>query len=136
MYIILMRHGEAEPETEDIANKNRSLTSKGMRQARKSARILSKFLKDNPIRIFTSPYQRTRQTAGILAEECFAEEIHTAEELLSSNWQMVLNHLLSSCSAAVKFDLAGITVIDYDLRWRQGKLVGYFTPSLKLMKKE
>ena len=76
MYIILMRHGEAEPETEDIANKNRSLTPKGMRQARKSARILSKFLKDNPIRIFTSPYQRTRQTAGILAEECFAEEIH------------------------------------------------------------
>ena len=156
MYIILMRHGEAEPETEDIANKNRSLTAKGMRQARKSARILSKFLKDNPIRIFTSPYQRTRQTAGILAEECFAEEIHTAEELLSSNWQMVLNHLisdgspialvslhlflqsylLSSCSAAVKFDLAGIAVIDYDLRWRQGKLVGYFTPSLKLMKKE
>ena len=145
MYIILMRHGEAEPETEDIANKNRSLTPKGMRQARKSARILSKFLKDNPIRIFTSPYQRTRQTAGILAEE-----------LLSSNWQMVLNHLisdgspialvshhpflqsylLSSCSAAVKFDLAGIAVIDYDLRWRQGKLVGYFTPSLKLMKKE
>lgn len=59
MYIILMRHGEAEPETEDIANKNRSLTPKGMRQARKSARILSKFLKDNPIRIFTSPYQRT-----------------------------------------------------------------------------
>ena len=56
MYIILMRHGEAEPETEDIANKNRSLTPKGMRQARKSARILSKFLKDNPIRIFTSPY--------------------------------------------------------------------------------
>lgn len=55
MYIILMRHGEAEPETEDIANKNRSLTPKGMRQARKSARILSKFLKDNPIRIFTSP---------------------------------------------------------------------------------
>ena len=156
MYIILMRHGEAEPETEDIANKSRSLTPKGMRQARKSARILSKFLKDNPIRIFTRPYHRTRQTAGILAEECFAEEIHTAEELLSSNWQMVLNHLisdgspialvshhpflqsylLSSCSAAVKFDLAGIAVIDYDLRWRQGKLVGYFTPSLKLMKKE
>lgn len=48
MYIILMRHGEAEPETEDIANKSRSLTPKGMRQARKSARILGKFLKDNP----------------------------------------------------------------------------------------
>ena len=156
MYIILMRHGEAEPETEDIANKNRSLTPKGMRQARKSARILSKFLKDNPIRIFTSPYQRTRQTAGILAEECFAEEIHTADELLQPNWQMVRNHLLqegspmalvshhpflqsyllTTCSAAVKFDLAGIAVIDYDLKWNQGKLIGYFTYDLRQLKKE
>lgn len=64
MYIILMRHGEAEPETEDIANKNRSLTPKGMRQARKSARILSKFLKDNPIRIFTSPYHARARRRG------------------------------------------------------------------------
>ena len=156
MYIILMRHGEAEPETEDISNRNRSLTPKGMRQARRTARVLGKFLKDNPIRIFTSPYHRTRQTAAILAEECFAEEIHTAEELVSSNWQMVLNHLvtdgapiafvshhpflqsylLSSCSAAIKFDLAGIAVIDYDLRWKEGKLVGYFTPALRQLKKE
>ncbi len=156
MYIILMRHGEAEPETEEISNRNRSLTPKGMRQARRTARVLSKFLKDNSIRIYTSPYYRTRQTAAILAEECFAEEIHTAEELVSTNWQMVLNHLisdgspvalvshhpflqsylLSACSAAIKFDLAGIAVIDYDLRWKEGKLAGYFTPGLRQLKKE
>ena len=156
MYIILMRHGEAEPEMESVSNRNRRLTPKGMRQARRSARMLAKFLKDNPIRIYTSPYYRTRQTAGILAEECFAEEIHTAEELTSSNWQMVLNHLisdgspialvshhpflqsylLSAASCAIKFDLAGIAIIDYDFRWKQGKLAGYLTPGLKQMKKE
>lgn len=43
MYIILMRHGEAEPETEDIANKNRSLTPKGMRQARKARAFSANF---------------------------------------------------------------------------------------------
>lgn len=74
MYIILMRHGEAVPQTEDITNRERGLTPKGMRQARRSSRMLARFLKDHPIRIFTSPYVRTRQTAGILAEECFAEE--------------------------------------------------------------
>lgn len=99
---------------------------------------------------------RTRQTAGILAEECFAEEIHTADELLQPNWQMVRNHLLqegsplalvshhpflqsyllTTCSAAVKFDLAGIAVIDYDLKWNQGKLIGYFTSDLRQLKKE
>ena len=79
MYIILMRHGEAVPQTEDITNRERGLTPKGMRQARRSSRMLARFLKDHPIRIFTSPYVRTRQTACILAEECFAEEIHTAD---------------------------------------------------------
>lgn len=156
MYIILMRHGEAVPQTEDITNRERGLTPKGMRQARRSSRILARFLKENPIRIFTSPYVRTRQTAGILAEECFAEAIHTADELLQPNWQMVRNHilqegspialvshhpflqayLLTTCSAAVKFDLAGIAVIDYDLKWNQGKLIGYFTSGLRQLKKE
>lgn len=156
MYIILMRHGEAVPQTEDITNRERGLTPKGMRQARRSSRILARFLKDHPIWIFTSPYVRTRQTAGILAEECFAEEIHTADELLQPNWQMVRNHLLqegspialvshhpflqsyllTTCSAAVKFDLAGIAVIDYDLKWNQGKLIGYFTSDLRQLKKE
>lgn len=156
MYIILMRHGEAVPQTEDITNRERGLTPKGMRQARRSSRILARFLKDHTIRIFTSPYVRTRQTAGILAEECFAEEIHTADELLQPNWQMVRNHLLqegspialvshhpflqsyllNTCSAAVKFDLAGIAVIDYDLKWNQGKLIGYFTSDLRQLKKE
>lgn len=55
MYIILMRHGEAVPQTEEASNQNRSLTSKGMRQVRKSARMLAHFLKENPIRIYTSP---------------------------------------------------------------------------------
>ena len=148
MYIILMRHGEAVPQTEDITNRERGLTPKGMRQARRSSRMLARFLKDHPIRIFTSPYVRTRQTAGILAEECF--------ELLQPNWQMVRNHLLqegspialvshhpflqsyllTTCSAAVKFDLAGIAVIDYDLKWNQGKLIGYFTSDLRQLKKE
>lgn len=156
MYIILMRHGEAVPQTEDITNRERGLTPKGMWQARRSSRMLARFLKDHPIRIFTSPYVRTRQTAGILAEECFAEEIHTADELLQPNWQMVRNHLLqegspialvshhpflqsyllTTCSAAVKFDLAGIAVIDYDLKWNQGKLIGYFTSDLRQLKKE
>ena len=156
MYIILMRHGEAVPQTEEVSNQNRSLTPKGMRQVRKSAWMLAHFLKENPIRIYTSPYYRTRQTAGILAEECFAEEIHTADELLQPNWQMVRNHLLqegspialvshhpflqsyllTTCSAAVKFDLAGIAVIDYDLKWNQGKLIGYFTSDLRQLKKE
>lgn len=55
MYIILMRHGEAVPQTEDITNRERGLTPKGMRQARRSSRMLARFLKDHPIRILHPP---------------------------------------------------------------------------------
>lgn len=156
MYIILMRHGEAEAETEEVINQNRSLTPKGMRQVWKSARILARFLKERPVRIYTSPYRRTRETAAILAEECFSEGIHTAEELLQPDWKMVRNHLvqdgspivfvshhpflqsylMTTAGAAVKFDLAGVAIIDYDIPWSQGKLMGYITPGLKDLKKE
>ena len=59
MYIILMRHGEAEPQTEDVANRDRRLTGKGRKQVFRSARALARFMKETPIRIFTSPFVRT-----------------------------------------------------------------------------
>lgn len=156
MYIILMRHGEAEPQTEDVANRDRRLTGKGRKQVFRSARALARFMKETPIRIFTSPFVRTRETAKILSQACFTEELHTADELLQENWHMVQNHLLTdgtpialvshhpflqsylltAASAAIKFETAGIAVIDYDLQWKQGRLIGYFTPGLSRLKKE
>lgn len=156
MYIILMRHGEAEPETEKLENRFRKLTGKGRKQVFRSARGLAHFLKETPIRIFSSPFTRTRETAKILSEACFTEEIHIADELLQGNWTMIQNHLLTegtpialvshhpflqsylltAASCAIKFETAGIAVIDYDLQWKQGKLIGYFTPGLSRLKKE
>lgn len=156
MYLILMRHGEAVPQTEDMANRDRKLTAEGKKAVRKSARILAHFLKEKPLRIYFSPFTRTRQTARILAEECFAEGFHMTEELLQGDFSLVERHLLTEGSpvvlvshhpflqsyllstggAAIKFETAAMAVIDYDLRWRQGKLLAYLTPALKNMKKD
>ncbi len=156
MYLILMRHGEAEPQTEENVNRERKLTKEGKSQARKTARMLSHFLKERPLRIFTSPFLRTRQTARILSEECFAEGLHMTEELLQGDFRRIADHiltdgaplalvshhpflqsyLLSVGNAAIKFEPASIAVIDYDVQWRQGKLIAYFTPELKKIKKE
>ena len=95
MYLILMRHGEAVPQTENISNRDRKLTREGKRQVRKVSRILARFLKERPLRIYTSPFLRTRQTARILSEECFAEGLHTSEDLLQGDFQMVANHILT-----------------------------------------
>lgn len=155
MYIILMRHGEAEEETPDKPNQDRALTRAGRKEVRKSAKMLAHFLKETPIRIFASPYKRTRETAYILSEQCFCSGMMTASELLTDQWQLVENHLivpgspialvshhpylsgylLSMGCSTVPFDTGGIAVVDYDLRWKKGKLIGYFSPALQGLRK-
>ena len=132
MYLILMRHGEAVPQTEDVPNRERRLTKEGKKQV------------------------RTRQTARILSEECFAEGLHLTEELLQGDFRRIENHLitdggplalvghhpflqsylLEAAGAGIQPDLASISVVDYDMAWKQGKLIAYFTPALKKLKKE
>lgn len=156
MYLIFMRHGEAVPQTEDVPNRERRLTKEGKKQVRTTSRMLARFLKDRPLRIFASPFMRTRQTARILSEECFAEGLHLTEELLQGDFRRIENHLitdggplalvghhpflqsylLEAAGAGIQPDLASISVVDYDMAWKQGKLIAYFTPALKKLKKE
>lgn len=156
MYLILMRHGEAVPQTENIANKNRSLTPKGVRQARKTARILARFLKGRKIEIIASPFLRTRQTAEILSEECKSGEVHTAEELLQGDFRLMASHLLkegkpmalvshhpflqnyllASAGAAVKFETGSMAVVKYDLSRKEGSLLAYFTAAIRDIREE
>lgn len=139
MYLILMRHGEAVPQTEDVPNRERRLTKEGKKQVRTTSRMLARFLKDRPLRIFASPFMRTRQTARILSEECFAEGLHLTEELLQGDFRRIENHLmtdggplalvghhpflqsylLEAAGAGIQPDLASISVVDYDMAWKQ-----------------
>lgn len=154
MYIICMRHGAAEPESDAVENRNRRLTEKGIRGAGKTADMLRHFLKGSRLTIYTSPYRRTKQTAEIAAEVC-GGSIQAAEELLQSAWGPVAAHCISGsgpillvghqpflqsylmtvAGAALKFAPASAAVIDYDPAWRQGQLIGYLSPDLKKLKK-
>lgn len=155
MYIILMRHGNAEAETEAVSNRNRALTEKGIRNVERTAGMLRHFLKENTLTIMASPYRRTRETAEIVSNVC-GGSVQTAEELVQSSWQLTAAHcllgegpillvshhpflqsyLMTVCGAAIQFDPAAAAVIDYDRQWRQGKLLGYFTPALRKLKKK
>ena len=68
MYLILMRHGEAVPQTEDVPNRERRLTKEGKKQVRTTSRMLARFLKDRPLRIFFFFFIRNSQTAIIFSE--------------------------------------------------------------------
>ena len=128
MYLILMRHGEAVPQTEDVPNRERRLTKEGKKQVRTTSRMLARFLKDRPLRIFASPFMRTRQTARIITDG--------GPLALVGHHPFLQSYLLEAAGAGIQPDLASISVVDYDMAWKQGKLIAYFTPALKKLKKE
>jgi phosphohistidine phosphatase len=65
MDLILWRHAEAEPATEEITDEFRKLTGKGAKQAGKIAYWLDSTLPET-CRILVSPTIRTRDTADAL----------------------------------------------------------------------
>lgn len=105
---------------------------------------------------FRKPFHAYPPDGEILSEECFAEGLHLTEELLQGDFRRIENHLitdggplalvghhpflqsylLEAAGAGIQPDLASISVVDYDMAWKQGKLIAYFTPALKKLKKE
>lgn len=154
MYIILMRHGTAEPAGDGEDNRNRRLTSKGVRGAERTADLLRSLLKGARLTIYTSPYRRTKETAEIVAKNC-GGHLEAADELLQASWGPVAAHCLGGdrpvllvghqpflqsylmiiAGAAIKFTPASAAIIDYDPKWRQGRLIGFLAPDLKKLKK-
>lgn len=157
MYLILMRHGDAEPMAEGIDNFHRCLIPKGMRRVRRTARILSHFLKGRDVQIYCSPFERTRQTAQIAAEEWAVNEIHTAGELTQPLWDSVqkgvladrsgpfllvshqpfLQHwLYEATGSIIEFQPGSAAVIRYVQTERKGMLSAYLSSDLRHLKKE
>ncbi|HYZ89183.1 MAG TPA: phosphohistidine phosphatase SixA, partial [Myxococcales bacterium] len=80
MEIFLVRHGVAVDRDGDIPDAFRSLTSKGRRRFRKTARSLARLGCKLDL-ILTSPLVRAVQTAEILASETKHGEVAVLEEL-------------------------------------------------------
>lgn len=81
MKIILVRHGEAEDPYHSESDRERKLTEKGVDDIHK----IGAFIRNSQLKvaeIFHSPYERTRLTAEILAQELgLGDHLLSAEEL-------------------------------------------------------
>ncbi|WP_447553220.1 phosphohistidine phosphatase SixA [Vreelandella sp. EE22] len=73
--LFIMRHGEAEPGSEDQA---RRLTSRGEREAAAMGAWLARHEHDARIALYASPYTRAQQT-GALISEAVGCRLHTLE---------------------------------------------------------
>ncbi len=92
MKILLIRHAESQANVSPskliiendngIANPVISLTEKGLKQAKENGLFLKKYLQDThlKIKVWNSPYQRTRQTMQISTNEFLSEVSHYRPE--------------------------------------------------------
>lgn len=95
MFLILMRHGEAEPKKPGVPDDERSLTQDGRTQVAKVAKILG--LK--PKYIVSSPLKRALETAEIIAEILGVGEVFERNELLPEYFDLDnLKYLLNTMS--------------------------------------
>lgn len=153
MYILLMRHGQAENETAFIKNADRNLTEKGEKDVKTISEVISKYFRDKKMKIFTSPYLRTRRTAEIFAKISGVNEVETVRELLQEEWYLtkslieenfvnvfvshhpfLQSYLNELTGAYIQVSTASCIIIDYDKFTRKGKLIAYITPDMKGIK--
>lgn len=66
MIVYIIRHGQAENQSDSGRDSDRNLTTLGREQASAIAQYLAGPDTQTPIRVFASPYTRTRQTAGAI----------------------------------------------------------------------
>ncbi|MBN2394871.1 MAG: histidine phosphatase family protein [Candidatus Atribacteria bacterium] len=86
--IILVRHGECQGNREDLfrGRSDFPLNKEGFNQARELAKELKSF---QPIKIFTSPLIRARQTAEAISQECNiqVEERYGMNNIELGSWE-------------------------------------------------
>lgn len=80
MRIHLVRHGDAEPVGEG-PDAERALTEDGRRRMRRQADAIAALVPGLD-RIATSPYQRARQTAAILADALAVDDVRDLDSLV------------------------------------------------------
>lgn len=95
MFLVLMRHGEAESKKPGVPDSERSLTQDGRSQVAKVARVLGL----RPKYVVSSPLKRALETAEIVAEILGVSEILQRSELLPEYFDLdSLRCLLNSIS--------------------------------------
>ena len=97
MDVYVLRHGEAEPRGDHVEEAHRKLTPRGRADVERVARV-ARGAKVAPELVFTSPYDRARETAKIAAGQLdFSGELLETKALLPNSnpeqlWKELRTH--------------------------------------------
>lgn len=144
--LILVRHGDAEPQSVDKQDKDRRLLKKGVKQMKRVANFIDK-MNYNLDRIIVSPYVRAIQSAEVILDELGEEanRIEIFEELSPDKDQLIfaqklkdfkdpstilvvghepyLSKLIGTLTKAqVEIKRGGVAVVEYDVSKSKGDL--------------
>ena len=144
--LIIVRHGDSEPQIQGKDDKERKLTKKGVKEMKRVANFIDK-LEINIDKIVSSPYLRAYQSAKEIIDELGIDEnkIEIYEELspdkdpsqfleklknfpdnvavLVVGHNPYLSNLIKALTGAnVDLEKGGIALIDYDLSKNKGVL--------------
>ncbi|AHC52080.1 phosphohistidine phosphatase [Sulfolobus acidocaldarius SUSAZ] len=143
--LIIVRHGEAEPQVDGTDDKDRKLIKKGIKQMKRVASLLDQM--DYTIdRYLTSTLMRAYQSAEVILDELGEDQgkIETLNELnpdrdpiefinrlkdldnisiLIVGHEPFLSHLIKSlCGGNVEMKKGALAVVEYDSKEGKGQL--------------
>ncbi|MEP6800191.1 MAG: phosphoglycerate mutase family protein, partial [Lapillicoccus sp.] len=89
--IVLVRHGESQGNVDDavyetVPDHALPLTEKGIEQAAATGARLSELLDGGTLRVYASPYTRTRQTIAALRLDVDPDEVRFEPRLREQDW--------------------------------------------------
>ena len=142
-----MRHGEVEECSKAVINKDCSLSTDGIYSVEQIAKWSSQIFKNTPVTIWASPYLRTMKTAMIVNSFLLSKGGRFTDTLMQDRWEIAVSSLIKEESpillvryqlylqsylmtmtfTAMKIVPAGIVILEYDVSWKQGKVIGYMT---------
>ncbi|MCG3109310.1 2,3-bisphosphoglycerate-dependent phosphoglycerate mutase [Metallosphaera sp. J1] len=141
--ILIVRHGESEPQTEGISDQDRKLVKKGVKQMRRVANFLEE-MGYEPTQIMVSPLLRAVQSAEVILDEMGLDmKAETVEDLLPDKDPSTLAEKLKGMqgivlivghephlsklvkaltSAEVEIKRGGVAVVEIDATENRSKL--------------
>lgn len=154
MQLMIMRHGDAEPNFRD--DQNRNLTTQGMIEVQKAGVWLHSIIQQVDYAL-VSPYVRAQQTFELMSDFVEVYQSETTHEVIPSGSASTVHEYVDALVAVKQnvdsmlivshmplvsylldnfcghfesrlFSTSGIAVLDYDVSKRVGVITDFYTP--------
>lgn len=150
MELVLIRHGIAETGTGSMPDADRALTRKGRRRLEAAMPAYCLLLRKKPVRIWTSPLARARESAEIIVEGLDAGPAERYDAIASGSFEALTQLLAKAdpndcivivghqphlgkwssriCGLDMPFRKGAIAAFSYDPTSSQGDLLWFLQP--------